>query len=353
MSSGPTTAVHAGGAPPVAEFFIPDLCATRAVFLMVLLTELMVVVYALALSSLPGFDWQALATASLFGQWIVLVSAALLCLLRSVFSRVSLQLAAAASLLLIMSVTALTSAVAVLYYPQLSASADGGWWVMRNTLIAALLGGILLRYFHLQQQLQAREKSEVQARLDSLRARIRPHFLFNTLNSIASLIVSQPAAAEQAVEDLSELFRDSLQEDSGETTVADEIHRCELYLDIERLRLGRRLTVDWSVDAAARPCFMPSLILQPLVENAVYHGVAQLPEGGTIGIDVQHCEDRIRVAVDNPLPSQPGRSRGQQIAQQNVRQQLLAHFGDGATMTIDRDVARYRVCLDYPAGAAA
>jgi two-component system sensor histidine kinase AlgZ len=282
---------------------------------------------------------------------VVLVSAALLCQLREPLSRLSLQAAAVCSLLLIMAITAFTSAGAAWLYPQADTGAGPGWWVLRNTLIAAVLGGILLRHFHLQQQLRAREKSEIQARLDSLRARIRPHFLFNTLNSIASLVVSQPAAAEQAVEDLSELFRDSLQENAGDTTVAKEIHRCELYLDIERLRLGQRLRVDWSVDPAARPCFMPSLILQPLVENAVYHGVAQLAEGGTISIAVDREASRIRASVENPVPRRPRESRGQQIAQVSIRQLLSAHFGERAEMTIDAGPERYRVQLDYPVEA--
>ncbi len=253
---------------------------------MVLLTELMVLVYALAVSDLPAFKWHTLATVSLFVQWVVLVSAALLCQLRGALSRVNLHWATLCSLALVMAVSACTSLAASVFYPQSAAGSESGWWVLRNTLIAAVLTGIVLRYFYLRQQLQRREKSELQAHLDSLRARIRPHFLFNTLNSIASLIASRPAAAEQAVEDLSELFRESLQGGHRETTVAEEIHRCELYLGIERLRLGDRLAVDWSVDPQAADQPMPSMVLQPLIENAVYHGVAQLPEGGTVTVSV-------------------------------------------------------------------
>ncbi len=117
MPSGQKVAVSATPVAPAAEFFIPDLCATRAVFLMVLLTELIVVVYTLALSALPGFDWQVLAMVSLFAQWVVLVSAALLCQLRGPLSRLSVQAAAICSLLLIMAITALTSAGAAWLYP--------------------------------------------------------------------------------------------------------------------------------------------------------------------------------------------------------------------------------------------
>ena len=155
---------------------------------------------------------------------------------------------------------------------------------MRNLLVAVVLAGIVLRYFYLQQQLRLQEQLELQARLDSLRSRIRPHFLFNTLNSIASLIMSRPAAAEQAVEDLAELFRVSLQESHRTTTVADELRLCELYLGIEQLRLGDRLQVQWQVQVEAREQPMPSLLLQPLVENAIYHGLFPAAAGGIIRI---------------------------------------------------------------------
>ena len=189
------------------EFFIPDLCSPRSVFVMILLAELMVLVYTLAVSALPSFNWDLLASCSLFVQWVVLLSAAILCQLRQFFSRLSLQAATAGSLLVVMLVTGLSSWFAQTFYVPMPRSAEGGWWLLRNLLVAVVLSGIVLRYFYLQQQVKLRERSELQARLDSLRARIRPHFLFNTMNSIASLIDSRPAAAEQAVEDLAELFR--------------------------------------------------------------------------------------------------------------------------------------------------
>jgi two-component system sensor histidine kinase AlgZ len=339
-----------GGDKVSAEFFVPDLCATRPVFVMVLLTELMVLVHTLAVSGLPRFDWDRLATASLFVQWVVLVSAALLCQLRRPFSRMSLHSAATASLLLVMAVTALTSMAAIRFYPQSAQGVATGWWLLRNTLIAAVLTGVVLRYFFLQQQLRMREQSELQARLDALRARIRPHFLFNTMNSIASLIASQPAAAEQAVEDLAELFRDSLQEGHRKSTVADEIHRCELYLGIERLRLGDRLSVDWTVEPQALGQHMPGLVLQPLVENAVYHGIAQLPAGGTVAVGIACREGRITATVENPLPGRPARGNGHQIALANIEQRLQAHYDERAQFRAGADGDLYRVSLSYPQG---
>jgi len=342
------------------EFFVPDLCGPRAVFVMVMLTELLVLVHTLASSTLPQFDWNLLATSSLFFQWVVLLSAAILCLLRNTFRRVSLSLAATACMLIILVTTAFSSYLAVLFYPQIAAEGfripgagsvggeDTFWWLLRNIVVALVLAGIVLRYFYLQQQLRLREKSELQARLDSLRARIRPHFLFNTMNSIASLIASQPDAAEKAVEDLSELFRASLQEVDRIGTVADELRLCELYLGIEQLRLGDRLKIHWVVDSALRDQAMPSLILQPLVENAVYHGISRLSEGGTIAVEVSRSGGLLRAKIENPIPEYSTHSQGHHMALHNIEQRLQGLFGGQAAMKASREEGQYRVELWYP-----
>ena len=343
------------------EFFVPDLCGPRPVFVMIMLAELLVMVHTLASSTLPQFNWDLLAIGSLFAQWIVLLSAAMLCLSRKVLSRMSLYLAASACLCIIVLVTGASSYIAQLIYPQFAPTFSGrisgegqtGWWVFRNIILATVLGGIALRYFYLQQQLQLREKSELQARLDSLRSRIRPHFLFNTMNSIASLIATQPDAAERAVEDLSELFRSSLHENSSIGTVADELRLCELYLGIEQLRLGERLKIQWQLDASVREEAMPSLILQPLIENAVYHGIAQLPEGGTICVNVHRAEGFLLAEIENPIPEYSAHSQGHHMALSNIEQRLEALFGQEASLTAQREKAYYRIKLRYPLGQIA
>ncbi|MEH6583072.1 MAG: sensor histidine kinase [Halioglobus sp.] len=330
------------------EFLIPDLCAAHAVLLMVLLAELLALVFTLASSTLPRFDWNLLATSSLYVQWVVLISAAGLCPLRKLFARLSMNVASICCLLLVMAVAGISSLAAIQFYPQLAYGADAGWWLLRNVLVAMVLAGIALRYFYLQQQLQLREKSELQARLDSLRARIRPHFLFNTMNSIASLIATRPEAAEQAVEDLSELFRSSLQEGDHATTVADELHLCELYLGIEQLRLGERLQVDWQIDKGLLIASMPGLLLQPLVENAVYHGIAPLPEGGTVTVELARVEGKIQVRVENPVPIKPGYTDGHHMALANIEQRLQGLYGREAAVIAGKEGSTFRVQLHYP-----
>jgi two-component system sensor histidine kinase AlgZ len=325
-----------------------------------MLAELLVLVHVLASSTLPRFDWDLLAIGSLFVQWIVLLCAVLLCVSRKLFASMSLSLGASACLVIILLVSAVSSYLAVRFYPQLfydayanSSGSAGTWWIARNVALATILGGISLRYFYLRHQLQLREESELQARLDSLRSRIRPHFLFNTMNSIASLIASQPDAAERAVEDLSELFRASLQENTRVVTVADELHLCELYLGIEKLRLGERLQVEWNVDPVAQAQPMPSLILQPLVENAVYHGIAQLPQGGTVIVTVAQTESYLRVTVENPVPMHAAQSQGHHMALNNIELRLQALFGNEGKMKSVQSETSFLIEFSYPLDYAA
>ncbi len=350
MQPSPGQVAQAGEGVATGEFFIPDLCAPRSVFFMVLLVELMVLVYVLGTSGLPNFDWEKLSLSSLFVQWVVLLSASLVCALRGLISGRSLFLGSLCCLLVVLAVTALSSVAAWRLLPHFNSGSGEAWWLVRNLLVAAVLSGIMLRYFYLQQQLLIQKQLELQSRLDSLRARIRPHFLFNTLNSIASLIMSRPEAAERAVEDLAELLRVSLQEHKRPTLVADELRLCELYLAIEQLRLGDRLQLQWEVAPAALDTPMPSLILQPLVENAVYHGVSQLPQGGLIRVSVQQEANTLRALVENPVPEETKRTDGHQIALDNIRQRLSAQFGAQGELQILQTGGLFRVEFSYPLG---
>ena len=331
------------------EYFIPDLCGTKSVLIMFILAELMVVVYVLGDSELPDFPWGDFALASLFVQWIVLLSAGALCAARLLLARLSLPAGVLISFVIILLVTLLSSVVAMVVFEDTAYADIDRWWLLRNQLVAAVVGGIALRYFYLQQQLRSREQAEMNARIDSLRARIRPHFLFNTMNSIASLISSRPRDAEQVVEDLSELFRAGLIESEQSATLAAELHLCRIYLRIEQLRLGDRLHIDWDVDDGLLSSAMPSLLLQPLIENAVYHGVARIPEGGRITISVQRQEDSMWIRISNPLPKSaeplPG---GHRMALDNIRQRLAVHYGDVARLKLSEDAQLHSVELLIP-----
>ena len=329
------------------RLLIPDLCAPYPVLVMVLLSELLVLVFILASHGLLAFDWSLFGACSLLVQWIVLLSALLLCSTRHLISRLRLPLATVLSLALVGLATVVTSLVAQRWFSFWPHVPADPWWTLRNLVIALVLTAILLRYFFLRQQLQMREQLEVQARLDAMRARIRPHFLFNTLNSIASLIGTRPDTAEKAVEDLSELFRASLKESSGPTSVADELRLTRLYLNIEKLRLGERLQVNWDVDDGVLDEPMPALVLQPLVENAVYHGISRLPAGGCIDIRVRREAENICVAVHNPVPRDAAAAPGHSMGLDSVRQRMQAVFGASTRLTAQPMGDAFRVELRY------
>ena len=332
-------------------FFVPDLCAPQAVFLAVLLAELIVLLHVLALGPISAFDWQTFSVGSLFVQWNTLSCLALICSLRTRLRPLNTGAAAAVCLAVVGIVVMVSSVLAAQIYP-LTAGFGAGLadTLIRNTLLALILAAIVLRYSYLQQRVAQQQRSELQLRLDALRARIRPHFLFNTLNSIASLIATQPERAEHAIEDVSELFRAALRAEQHEGTLGEELHLCRLYLDLEMLRLGPRLRVVWDVDPALYDLPLPSLLLQPLVENAVYHGIAQRPDGGEIQIRAFEDSSGLALEVRNPLPAATARpqARGQQMAQDNIRQRIAAQYGSAGSFSAGRDGAFYGAKLRVP-----
>jgi two-component system sensor histidine kinase AlgZ len=211
----------------------------------------------------------------------------------------------------------------------------------RRVVFAAMLVGGFLRFNYVQQSLRRREESELHARIQALQSRIRPHFLFNSMNIIASLIPVDPDAAETVVEDLSELFRASLQEEGSEVSIEDELALCRRYMRIEHLRLGERLNIEWSIENAQDSVRIPLLTLQPLLENAIYRGIQPLPEGGTITVELSYATNDYTITVKNPVPSQDlsqpvgnkypsPKGRGNRLAIQNIRSRLEVLYGKNA-----------------------
>lgn len=336
---------------PNEQFFIPDLCAAQAVLFAVLLAELVVLLHVLALGALATFEWRVLATASLFVQWNTLVCAALICRFRRLMQGLGPAFATTVCLGMVVAVCIASSAIVYRFYPLLLPGAGSlGDWILRNSLLALMLAAIVLRYSYLQQRVVVQQRSALQLRLDALQARIRPHFLFNTLNSIASLITVQPERAEKAIEDVAELFRAALHAEERESSLGRECRLCELYLGIEALRFEKRLRVSWDLDKTLDSAPLPALLIQPLVENAVYHGIAQCPEGGTIAIRSWAEDGFLNVEVRNPVAntaSIPAGS-GQQMAQDNIRERLEAQYGSAASFTTTVADSNYRAHVRMP-----
>jgi two-component system sensor histidine kinase AlgZ len=310
--------------------FLPDLCNVQSVFTLVVGGELLALALVLADSGLQPFHWEQLGNVSFLVQWVVLLSAGLLCPLRPFLSRHSLLLAGFLSYSIVLLVTLGSSVVG----QRLMGFGQVDWWMAgSHVLLAAIFGGIVLRYFYIQQQLLTQEEAELRARIQALQSRIRPHFLFNCMNSIVSLIGSDPDKAERVVEDLSDLFRASLAA-PGQVPIAQELNLCRQYIRIEQLRLGSRLQMDWRVGELPEHCMIPSLLLQPIVENAIYHGIQPRSQGGTVEISVEARDNQLTIVVRNPLPrrTEPAVKPGNRMAMENIRNRLAAHYGDRASV---------------------
>lgn len=335
--------------------FLPDFCAMRMAVTVILIAELLAIVLTLADSTLAHDRFQLLALNSLFIQWVALGSVALLCLLRPWLNRLKDAWSTLLSYLAILTVTLVVTEIAwwLLYVmPTGTAQIEETGhttFLMRSLGISGIVSALTLRYFYVQHQWRHHVQSEAEARLQALQARIRPHFLFNCMNTIASLTRREPARAEQAVEDLADLFRLALQDSPTWLSLAEELDLCRRYLRIEQLRLGERLRLEWQTDDLPADACIPALLIQPLLENAVYHGIEPLAEGGCIGIYGERRGDRLVLAIDNPLaPKTTVHAHGNQLAQDNIRQRLLSVFGDRASLVTRYEAGRYRVQLNFP-----
>ncbi|MFT4676060.1 MAG: two-component system sensor histidine kinase AlgZ [Patiriisocius sp.] len=334
------------------DFFLPDICQAQSILFLVLVTQLLVFVLVLGNSKLVDFNWAKLGLTSIFVQWIVLVSAAVLCNVRPILRDMSIAAATACAYGLILSLTLIFSLLAewllsIEPYEWTYATIGG---VGRNLIIAAVMSGIAFRYFYLQHQLRRQEQAELNSRIQALQSRIRPHFLFNSMNIIASLISVDPETAEEVVEDLSVLFRASLNDSSDKPVpLSEELSLCEKYVHIESLRLDERLEVDWQVEVDESKVTIPLLTLQPLLENAIYHGIQPIPEGGTVLVRILTENSQLVIHITNPLPPDTyAHDQGNRMAIDNIRHRLQAIYGEQARLITSRDDTTFHTTVSYP-----
>jgi len=336
---------------------LPEFCTTSRVVAAIGAGQLVMLTIALAPTRAPRWDFIEFASASALATWIALASAVALCKARPYLMRLPPRadfLAAALVPMLVAFVGAgsLAYISGTLGQFVLSAQEDRAF-VLTTVALAGLIGAVALRYFSAQDRWKAQTSAVAKAQMEALQARIRPHFLFNSMNSIAALVRSDPASAERAIEDLSELFRAALGQGAQQATLADEITLAQRFLGIEQLRLGERLRVDWAC-APGLPMELPlpRLVLQPLLENAVVHGIARLKEGGELRIGMALDAGTLRIEVGNPRPvGVPGRP-GNGHALESIRQRLAHQFGPAARMTALAEEGYYRVRLELPFTAA-
>jgi two-component system sensor histidine kinase AlgZ len=217
-------------------------------------------------------------------------------------------------------------------------------WVA-SACSGVLLSGLLVAALVLRSK--GRMPAHTSARLTELQSRIRPHFLFNTLNSAIALVRAEPARAEALLQDLSDLFREALKDSGEPVTLAHEIELARRYLAIEQVRFGERLRVQWSLDPAACEAKLPPLLLQPLVENAVRHGVEPSAGGADVRISSQRRGSMVVIKVTNTVPNGQG-EQGQGLALRNVRERLaLLHDVQGQFRSALKD-GIYQVRMEVP-----
>lgn len=329
------------------RFFLPDLCNSRALVLSLAVSVGLVLALTLLETGVSSFSWQRFAIVSFFVQWVVLLSFAGLCTGRRWLAHWPALWASVMAMVWVALVTAMVSVSGELLWPEPRAGID--WlWVIRNVLVASIFAAMALRYFYVQSQWRWQSQAQLQARLAALQAHIRPHFFFNTLNTVASLIPVDADKAEQMLLDLAQLFRRVLQDDDQPVTLRHEVELARRYLAIEQTRLGQRLQVQWRLPAALPEVQVPSLILQPLLENAVYHGIQPVLAAGYITVDAYQDGGYYVLRIRNSKPASAAVVEGHQMAQENVRARLaMMPHGAGALLCEQND-REYSVCIRLP-----
>lgn len=331
-----------------APDLIPNLCSVRAVFVVVIGGELLALLIALLMSA----SWQALplhlANASLAVQWVGLCSAALSCLARPQLRHLSAPWQGLLLLAVIVSVAALVTWFGMRVW-------RGGdpqpFLLARNAAVAALVGLALLRYFALLTRWRQQVRAESDAQFQALQARIRPHFLFNSMNTLAHLTRAAPARAETLTENLAALFRAAMADTTQPHTLDDELALTRRYVAVEEQRLGERLQLGWHIGRISSSTLIPRLVLQPLVENAIYHGIEPSRFAGQIDIRLSTDRNWVTISVSNTLPeaalSAPPRA-GNRIAVDNIRQRLDAFFAGEASLSFSQADGRYHARMRFP-----
>jgi len=334
--------------------YLPDFCAPGTVFIVVLVAELVAIVLTLAAHGGDGQFLISLSKTSLFILWLALLSAAVMCQLRPHLERAGKMLAFVLGflVLVLLSLVLAEGAWQTMVWLNQPSIIEGphGTFMLRTFAISAIVIALFMRYLYVTSEWRRSIVLEAQARISALQALIRPHFLFNSMNTIASLTRSNPQQAEEAVEDLSDLLRATLSSPRDLSTLRQELEVAETYQRIEQLRLGERLRVRWELDELPMTARVPTLTLQPLLENAIYHGIELLPDGGEVVATGRRAGAMLEIRITNPLASDGARSDdGNQMALANIQQRFELAFGVNGGVDIDASKDRFTITLRFPA----
>lgn len=311
------------------------------ILLRILLTvNLAAIAGALVESKGPHDFWLRLLDVSIMVQPLLMLSLLALVILNDVLRRLPYYLGAAA----VLGIELVLATLLHLYGKPLQPIEAN--WIERYWFLTFLMTLLLLLYFDLRGRALSPAISE--ARLQALQARIRPHFLFNSINAVLSLIREDPKRAERALEDMADLFRVVMADNRELTPLAREVELCREYLALEQLRLGERLTVEWHIDNMPADARIPPLVLQPLLENAVYHGIEPRSAPGVISINIYLAREQVHAVLRNPYQHEGSHHAGNKMALANIRERLQLHFDAEAALATRVTDDAYQVHITMP-----
>lgn len=333
--------------------WLPDFCSIQLVFTSMVFAELIILIESLLPMRLATDWWSHLTLGSVFVQWIALVSNTILCALRPFLQKMR---ASSAFILAFQVVPVMTALSSVAFYAldkmiqmgMISQQVSFEQFVLGNSLIATLVSAAIFRYLYMQTLWKRRMESEARSRFEALQARIRPHFLFNSLNTIASLVRQDPQQAEDAVLDLSDLFRSAVGGQKESILLSQELENSKKYLELEKLRMGERLKVQWIDERNTEDPMIPPFIIQPLVENAIYHGIQNLVDGGLLEVQITVVGKHVQVRIKNPFQGESDHD-GSQQALKNIKERLNYIYAKDGYLKCSRDEQFFVAELRVPA----
>lgn len=326
---------------PAVDFYLPNFCSWQGLGSLTSISVLVALFITL-------IRWQAnqsflleLLLITIFLFWVSFSCAVTLCVSRRWLVILSRHVAIALTYLLILSITVLISSLAWRVNEELLAthifqSTTREFFIINNFAVAAVVTTVILHYLSVLHRWRLRVESEARANMQALVSRIRPHFLFNTMNTIAELTRTDGEAAESAIVDLAELLRFTMHQSDQWVTLEQELDICRTYIRVEQLRMRERLQVNWQLDDHLMHCQVPLLCLQPLIENAVKHGAEYMIDQRAINVAVSQVNDQILCArIENPFDenAQSISPSGQRLALNNIRERLQLSYGKQATFT--------------------
>ena len=284
---------------------------------------------------------------SSFVQPAVMLSLVMLVMLNDVLKRAPYFVGVAFVLALEL---VLVTALHILWGPLFSTELGT---IERYWLLTILVTVAVLVYFDLRGR--ALSPALTEARLQALQARIRPHFLFNSINAVLSLMRQEPKRAERALEDMADLFRVLMADNRQLAPLEREVELCREYLNLEQLRLGERLQVEWHVDKMPQDAMVPPLVLQPLLENAVYHGIEPRLDPGVVSINIYLAREQVHLVLRNPYEQAGDHHSGNKMALANIRERLALHFDAEASLAakVSDDAYQVHIVMPYQRADAA